>query len=305
MFNSLSTFDAFKSMPMVDGMIVLDDEQLKRLQIFLTGMWKDILSACEKNDINIMLCGGSCLGAVRHNGFIPWDDDMDLAMTRKDYNQLVRVFSEELGNEYILSEVCNTPTNGVAFAKISKKGTVLKTKDHFFAGDEAIGIDIFILDNVPNNKLLRVIHGYGSLVSGFLYSCRKFFAMRKVYYPMFKSINQLRVYYIKVVLGLFTAVLPLSAYIMIWDRWNGLCRNDKSRYLTIPTGRKHYFGECFRREVFFPVMRSLFEDVYSPIPRDADEYLTGLYGNYLNIPPECEREKHIYYEIKIPERPQS
>ena len=69
----------------------LSSDDLKRLQSVLLDMFKDIYSACQKYGINILLSGGSCLGAVRHQGFIPWDDDLDTILIRRDYKKLPQI----------------------------------------------------------------------------------------------------------------------------------------------------------------------------------------------------------------------
>ena len=74
---------------------------VRMLQNKLLEMMKDIDKICQKNDINYFLAGGSCLGAVRHHGFIPWDDDMDIAMSRVEYNKFVKALKKDLGDKYV------------------------------------------------------------------------------------------------------------------------------------------------------------------------------------------------------------
>ena len=75
------------------------------------------------------------------------------------------------------------------------------------------------------------------------------------------------------------------------------CENEKSKYVGIPTGRKHYFGEILKREAFFPAKESFFEGERVFLPANTDVYLTNLYGDYMQIPPEDKRERHYIEKI--------
>ncbi len=85
------------------GLIVLNDEQIKCVQAIAIEMYKDIMNVCHKYGLQVSLSGGSALGAVRHHGFIPWDDDIDLMMPRKDYDIFLKVANDELGNKYYIA----------------------------------------------------------------------------------------------------------------------------------------------------------------------------------------------------------
>jgi lipopolysaccharide cholinephosphotransferase len=101
----------------------LSDDERKSLQNCLLTLYKDLQAACEKHNLCIMLCGGSALGAVRHQGFIPWDDDLDALISRSDYTKLIEVFDDELGEKYILAtQDVNSDTMG-PWMKIYKKNT--------------------------------------------------------------------------------------------------------------------------------------------------------------------------------------
>ena len=78
-------------------------ERLRQLQLCLLGIYKDVRHVCDKYEIPLYLMGGSALGAVRHKGFIPWDDDLDVAMTRRDYRRFCEVFEQELSQKYTLN----------------------------------------------------------------------------------------------------------------------------------------------------------------------------------------------------------
>ena len=98
MTNSRSSLDVKD-----DSLIEIDEETRERLQLAILDMYKDVFTACQKYNIIPYLIGGSALGAVRHHGFIPWDDDIDIGMTRDDYIRFVDIFERELGEQYIIN----------------------------------------------------------------------------------------------------------------------------------------------------------------------------------------------------------
>ena len=88
--------DAFKNLKSGD-LVTVDDEMLKKIQNVLLGILDDIITVCEKYKIPYTLGGGSVLGAVRHQGFIPWDDDIDVNFSRRDYERFIPAFRKEFG----------------------------------------------------------------------------------------------------------------------------------------------------------------------------------------------------------------
>ena len=209
---TLSTVSMFKNIKTKDS-IELDEKQLKKLQIVLLNILVDVDSFCKENDIQYFLGGGSALGAIRHGGFIPWDDDIDINMTRENYNKFISLFPKTMSDKYWLHTPEYTNDYALLLSRVRLKGTCVKTREDFFNDECGAFIDIFVVENTPNNKILRVIHGFISLVFGFLLSCRKFFRERKYLKKMLNDSNMLEfifAYYIKVTLGFLTAILPLK-----------------------------------------------------------------------------------------------
>lgn len=296
----LSTFEAFKHIAVTEDMFVIEGDALRKLQSILLSMLKDIDEVCERHGIQYTLSGGTLLGAVRHEGFIPWDDDIDINMTREGYEKLVSVFEQELEDEYTLQQPEATEGYGLGLARIRKKGTTLRNRDDYNAQDCGIAIDVFLYEDVPNNVFCRKVHGFISLGLGFALSCRRFLDYGDEYEKLASGDDSLKkVFRTKRRLGRLFSFLSMDAWCRAWDKWNSLYRNGDSRYIAIPAGRKHYFGETYQRCMMFPVKRIKFEDAQLPVPNTPDHYLTKLYGDYMRIPKPEEREAHVIYELDL------
>lgn len=127
---------------------------------YLNKLHQDILTImdevdhiCGENNLRYYLMCGSCLGAVRHNGFIPWDDDLDIAMPRTDFNRLLELISNKkvLGDNFYLRWVTTDKYYNHAFAKICLKGTKFQESEGLSAQNAGIFVDVFPLDSCEYN----------------------------------------------------------------------------------------------------------------------------------------------------------
>lgn len=124
-----------------------DPETLRRLQLFQLEMLKDIDRVCRAEGIAYFLDSGTLLGAVRHGGFIPWDDDIDLGMPRADYERFMEVAPRALGGRYAVSDPRTCAQQAGMFGKVCRTGTRFHTQETLDAGfDQGIFIDIFPYD---------------------------------------------------------------------------------------------------------------------------------------------------------------
>ena len=294
----LSTVEAFKHLRSADA-IELSAADLRRLQIVLVGIVADIDSVCRENGLVYMLGGGSALGACRHRGFIPWDDDVDLNIPRADYERFIPLFRARFGDKYWVHAPADTSGYGLALARIRLKGTCVKTREDLANGQAECGafVDVFVVENVPSNPAIRVLHGLGSLALGFLYSCRKCFYERRFLLRWAgENVGLARAARAKCALGFFVAFASLDFWTRLWDRWNRLCRNGRSEYVTVPVGRRHYFGELARRAGFCETSDAEWEGAARKVPRDLAGYMRRLYGpDYMTPPPPERRERHVVF----------
>lgn len=281
--------------------LILNDAQIKRVQEILLDLYKDVIEVCERNGLTILLAGGSALGAVRHKGFIPWDDDMDFLMPRKDYDAFIALFDSELGHKYDLLYPSGEGNSASFFINIVDKRF---KKIGMFQNPKwnpgGICIDILSLDYVPENPLTYRFAGclvnllYFADVSKLLYEgeteLSKRFFCRNFASKMF--------YHLRRVIGFVLKPISHNRICRWADR---LCRGDrKTSRMNIPMGRKHYFGEVLPAEAYLPAREVSFEGVKAYVPNDCDAYLRNLYGdNYMEIPPVEKREYHPYAKIEL------
>ena len=297
---NLSTFDAFKRLSPPAGAIILEGETLRRYQQELLKIADDIVEVCESEGITWHLTGGSALGAVRHQGIIPWDDDVDFDILGSDFDRFVKAFREKHGDTYWVN-TCQTPGYGILTYSVRLKNSVFRSKDDFGREDAGFRVDINRIENTFDNALLRYAHGFLCMGTGFLLSCRNFYEKRKGLLSLVQQDQALRrIFMIKIILGAPLSFLSLTKWAILTQKCYALCRNERSVYVSVPAGRKHYFGEMYRRADFVESVEMPFEGRHWRIPKDYDGYLRNMYGDYMRIPAEAERETHVLLELQFP-----
>lgn len=274
----------------------ISDEESKRLKHTLLSIYKDILCVCNENSLTVYLGGGSCLGAVRHNGFIPWDDDLDLNMFREEYNQLPLLLEKKFPGKYRVVGPGYTEDNPYNFIKIEKLGTKLKTVFETENETPGIGIDIFPMEFIPKNPILNKIHGIRLNAIFYIAICTKLFQKPSMADRVLLSVpkGKKKILFRKFI-GFCFSWRTFTKWIEKGDKIAS--KKYESDMMTIPSGRRHYFGEIQKKSVFIPAVKHDFEGIESNIPNGYDKYLTALYGDYMQIPPVEKREKHFIVEI--------
>ena len=280
-------------------LVKLDDEKRRRLQNVLLGIYKDIEAVCRENGLTVFLSGGSALGAIRHKGFIPWDDDMDLAMTRDDYILFRKAFHRKYRDKYIINAPNYSMDAKTRFVKVLKKGTVCREIiDSMNPALQCIAVDIFLIEKIPENHIHRFIKGSICNILEFIAGQVILKESRRTSSFFYRQTGRAG-YLLRMGTGTVFSFARSSAWFNAIDK---IVRYDgKTRLYGFPSGRKHYFGEIFHEEDLFPPVYVDFCDMKVPVFHNYDAYLKNLFGDYMQIPPPEKREIHYFIEISFDE----
>lgn len=278
----------------------LTKEELRSLQLLLLDMVKDIAQVCREHTISWSLAGGSALGAVRHKGFIPWDDDVDLAMLREDFSRFREVFPGRFSDKYELRQPGDSGYL-YPFPKVYRKGTVAQNIQSDPNVAEAVSLDIFIMENASDSKLLRTLHG---LVCTGLLAIGSAVRMGRCRENLLKygagSKKLCAAVKIRCLFGGCFRFLSLEQWLRLSDRIFSLCKNTNSEYIVIPSGNGHYFGELYLRDKMRPGAIIDFEGERFFTFQTPEYFLSLHYGeDYMMLPPESSREQHRFIRFGL------
>lgn len=272
----------------------MEKELLRKVQLTQLEIALEIKRVCEENDIHYFISDGTFLGAVRHKGFIPWDDDMDMGMLREDYEKFLKIAPEKLKPEYCLQTWYTDCNYALPFGKVMKRNTVyLEGKKSRRLKENGFYVDIFPYDNAPQTAEERQ-----KLAQG-LQSYYRTKLMKSGYTPWIEN----GVYLKKKRLGyLFYQIKSLffsqQGLAERFDRLVSDVPKSETVYEQYPGAAPIYF----QREWLEELAQYSFEGVQFPGPKDYDSYLTAMYGDYMELPPEDQREnRHQIVEIDFGE----
>ncbi|MBE6567131.1 MAG: LicD family protein [Ruminococcaceae bacterium] len=258
----------------------LDLQRLKEVEF---NILKAFISICNKHSLSYFLIGGTALGAVRHKGFIPWDDDIDVGMPREDYEKFLAIAQSELPDELFLQTPETDPEYLQCFAKIrNSKTTFRETVVKHRSINHGMFIDIFPLDGCVNytrhrrkTKLLQIrISADLALKRSFVR--RALILLSKIRYPSLTKAKRK-----------LTALWKAHPY-------------ASSEYIA------NFGGAWGKKEVvprtfFGKGTEGTFEGLTVRLPEKADEYLTAVYGDYMTPPPPEKRIAHHHCDVIDPD----
>ena len=264
---------------------VLRAVQLEQLKVLLK-----IDKFCKTHGIEYFLDAGTALGAVRHHGFIPWDDDIDIGMLREDYERFVSLAQTELGESFELGLPGVTDGYAPMFAKVWRKGTRFYTKETMEASfDQGIFVDIFPYDVVPRDSR-AMKRQFSRCVRwqriSYLYHAKS------IQVPHRGVLGALERAACVVAHYCFRITFSGSNLAVVFDRIaRGAEQNhdETMRYAVM----SYPADEPFDRKTLLPTISCEFEGHSFPIPHDPDTYLKAWYGpEYMQLPPVEERKNH-------------
>lgn len=263
-----------------------DDKTLKHLQNLELMILKDFIKICEENDLTYFMYAGSLLGAVRHNGFIPWDDDLDVIMFRDDFEKFKKIFISSKNDKY---ELLANETHEDYFhllAKLMLKNTKFEeswvSQVDFHIG---INMDIFVLDDLSEGNFKKNYQ----LKKCFLYN--KLLIMSKIKLDDLPFITKLITHAGYHFLNLFR-IKPSTLNRRCLNFLKNY-KNPNSEFVFDISATAEEYPQIFKRNDFKEVKRIKFEDIEVNIPQGYDNILKSLYGDYMQLPPEEDRYNHI------------
>ncbi len=254
---------------------------LQQLQQTELQILKKFIEICSKLDIQWFVVYGTAIGAVRHNGFIPWDDDIDVGMLRPDYERFMQEAEKHLPEELSIQSIRTDPDYNLLHAKIRHSGTTyLEAGWETRKGNQGVFIDIFPLDYIPEAPLakwifLKRIRLYQVLVS--------IFTEKEAGIPMRKKS------------GLKGMVLQIAKIVAPWFWSNAKSVARKLESMLCKSKTSGCVKDCevrsieYRTDWFNGTKKHRFEDIEVNLPCQYDAYLTTVYGDYMTPPPEDQR----------------
>lgn len=266
------------------NIIELSEDDKRLLQLNILELIVEVDRICKKNNIQYSLDGGTLLGAIRHQGFVPWDDDGDVIFTRAEYEKFFEACKDDLDTEhFFLQEYRTDEGYRWGYAKLRLLGTDVVRKGHeslrFRSG---VCIDIFVNDNVPDNKIVRYLYYWNN------------FILRKILYSEMGRHNSksafLRGWY-----NLIYKIVPKSVPFAIRNYWASKCNEKETElvsHLLFPYPKKSCrYGmpsECFKSYIDVEFEGMLFKGF-----EKYDKYLQLLYGDYMKLPPVEKRKGQL------------
>ena len=259
---------------------IINIEELKQIQLEMLVKIDDF---CKKNGIKYFLTAGSLIGAVRHRGFIPWDDDIDIMMLRKDYDMFLKSFNGEFDNLRVNAPELNW--NFYApFANVFDIRTKIEKKGQTFCNEDmSVKIDIFPFDNLPQSDIVYYITQ--KVVLGLNHIMR----VKRMAVP-WKELPH-RYLFTKIFMGWFPYSLAQRIIHFIALSNNKSKNSDVFLRTFDITKLMRARIDIFEDSVYVP-----FEQYFFPIPVLADEFLRIRFGDYMKLPPVEERKPHHNFD---------
>ena len=233
---------------------------------------------CKENNIQWWLCGGTLLGAARHDGFIPWDDDIDVSMTRKEYKKLKKILVNLKDDEFVYQCLDTDPDYVNIFGKFRIRNSYVESTDpraKYFKYN-GVNIDVFCIEESSRFAAHAAKFFYYELIHPSIYIKNSFW--RHVAIRSAQALN-------------FGLLLPLCRVI-------GWINPKKQCHLQLGSG---FYKDAFYKEHIFPLTTIKFEGIEYPAPGNVDAYLTSLYGDWKKLPSDDKIRRSMHSPVYIKE----
>lgn len=274
-----------------------EPEVLAGLQQELLSILDDFIRICEDYHLEYFGIAGTGIGAIRHKGFIPWDDDIDIAMPRGDFEKLLKIVEKKMGDRYLVLNARRDPRYPLMTTRLVKRGTVfieevMKDVDCPFG----IFLDLYVLDNVADNPILYQLQSW----TAWFWS--KLMILRCIPRPTLQQTG-LKARLIWDVCGMVYGGMKLLHISPEWlrDRCEAECRRynkKKTARMAFLPDTSPYWNVVDKRK-YHPLKKLEFEGRRLNFPANIEEMLTNMYGDFMVLPPEEKRKTHYPYKLSF------
>lgn len=272
-----------------------DDETLHKVQQIELMILRDAVNLCKKYDIHFFGIAGTAIGALRHQGFIPWDDDIDVAFLRTDYDAFVKHVKEDLSDKYIVMNAEEDSNYPLMTTRLMLKDTkfreeALQNIDCFFG----VFLDIYVLDNLPDDETLFKKHCRQAFIISKLQILRSIAFPVLPYHGMKAKLTHIATgiaHGILVVFGSKKRIVRRAEKIAA--EYNDLSSSKRVGFLfdTYPE------MNLYERAGIFPLKQVKFNGIDFSLPGNIDQKLRDTYGDYMQLPPMEQRKNHYPFEL--------
>ncbi len=251
----------------------IEGKELREIQIDIL---KYIDMICRENHIEYFLIGGSLIGAVRHNGFIPWDDDIDIALTRDNYEKLVNILNQNKDSEYLLLDHSKQKDYFYPFAKLVNTKTVMRENNFKSIENYGVHVDVFCYTGLPNQARERKKF------------CKKIKSnQRLIFYHNLKKIPERNIMkkIIKQIIRYYTNFIGLERILEKNRRLNNQYNIKESKYAISNWPVYLIEHEIQETKNLRGIENHQFENLTVEIPKNYDMILKTTFGDYMTPPP--------------------
>lgn len=274
-----------------------EPEVLAQLQQEILSILDDFIRICEDYHLEYFGIAGTGIGALRHGGFIPWDDDIDIAMPRKDFERLVRIVEKKMSDRYFILNAKNDPNYPLMTTRLVKRGTVF-IEDVMKDVDCPFGIflDLYVLDNVADQPFLYQLQSW----TAWFFS--KLMILRSIPRPTLQQ-RGLKAHLIWAVCGMVHKGMKLLRISPEFLR--DCCEAECRRYNKKETNRMAFlpdtspYWNVVDKRRYHPLRKLDFEGRRMNFPANLEEMLTSMYGDFMQLPPEEKRKTHYPYRLEF------